>query len=318
MRLVFRADASPRIGSGHVMRTSAIAEEAISRGIECVFVGSIQNLDWVAKRIENLGFSQIILPQNFQNHPVSDVLILDSYTLDICDSFVQPNRWDKIISIADFCTPNYPSNLIIHPGIDGSWFKGEPKNFLFGARYVPMRKEIERTTHIVEGLADNVVIFGGGADHFNFALAVASKLVHISGFGKAIFVSDDHQTIEVMDSRFQVVPFGKSIDKMINAADLVFTTASTSSLEIIARGLPLGIACAVKNQTKHYQNLVELGLASPLGQRTSSGLWELNTKEMEMLIGNPLYRFGLKGVNSIKVDLLGSKRVVDAILKLLQ
>jgi hypothetical protein len=60
MRFVFRADASREIGSGHVMRSSVLAEEAISRGFECVFIGKISDLDWVAKRISTLGFTQVL------------------------------------------------------------------------------------------------------------------------------------------------------------------------------------------------------------------------------------------------------------------
>ena len=42
MRYVLRADASESIGAGHVMRSSAIAEELIARGENVVFVG----YDW--------------------------------------------------------------------------------------------------------------------------------------------------------------------------------------------------------------------------------------------------------------------------------
>ena len=59
MRFVFRADASIEIGAGHVMRSSAIAEEAISQGIECVFVGSILDMDWLTDRIRGLGFFEV-------------------------------------------------------------------------------------------------------------------------------------------------------------------------------------------------------------------------------------------------------------------
>ncbi len=59
MRNVLRADASQSMGAGHVMRSSAIAEELISRGNNVIFVGRISNLPWVEKRIASLGFSQV-------------------------------------------------------------------------------------------------------------------------------------------------------------------------------------------------------------------------------------------------------------------
>ena len=59
MRYVLRADASQTIGAGHVMRSSAIAEELIARGKEVLFIGKISNLPWVENRISGLGFTEI-------------------------------------------------------------------------------------------------------------------------------------------------------------------------------------------------------------------------------------------------------------------
>lgn len=59
MRYVLRADASQSMGAGHVMRSSAIAEELIARGEDVIFVGQISDLPWVEERIASLGFSHI-------------------------------------------------------------------------------------------------------------------------------------------------------------------------------------------------------------------------------------------------------------------
>ena len=76
MRYVFWADASPLIGSGHVMRSSAIAEEMIRRGLEVVSIGAITGLPWVSNRIKNLGYSKVVLhPTEFDSNPKNDILI---------------------------------------------------------------------------------------------------------------------------------------------------------------------------------------------------------------------------------------------------
>ena len=90
MRYVFRADASQSIGSGHVMRSSAIAEELIARGEIVIFVGQISNVPWLAQRINNLGFSQILSsPESFMSNPITYVLILDSYIVTVEEIFIQ-------------------------------------------------------------------------------------------------------------------------------------------------------------------------------------------------------------------------------------
>jgi spore coat polysaccharide biosynthesis predicted glycosyltransferase SpsG len=66
------------------MRSSAIAEELIRRGEDVIFVGQISDLAWVEARIAALGFSQIHSnPTKFNSNPDSDVLILDSYEIEI-------------------------------------------------------------------------------------------------------------------------------------------------------------------------------------------------------------------------------------------
>ncbi len=79
VKMVFCADASPQIGAGHVMRLSSIAEEAIARGIECYFVGSIHGVAWLEDYIRKIGFSRIL---NFQSiwevMGSQNILVIDS------------------------------------------------------------------------------------------------------------------------------------------------------------------------------------------------------------------------------------------------
>ena len=51
---------------------------------------------------------------------------------------------------------------------------------------------------------------------------------------------------------------------MIRNVDLILTTSSTSSLEFIACGPPVGVACAVENQKQYYAALGQLGIATQL------------------------------------------------------
>ena len=90
MRFVFRADASMSIGSGHVMRSSAIAEEAIARGIPSIFVGKISDLTWVSEQIRGLGFIQVLENSSeFIPDKNRDILIFGSHEIPTDDVFVQ-------------------------------------------------------------------------------------------------------------------------------------------------------------------------------------------------------------------------------------
>lgn len=298
------------------MRSAAIAEEAISRGIECIFAGAVQHVGWVSQRIGTLGFSQILEPNEFESDFTNDILILDSYTLEVNDDFIQPARWKKIIVLSDEITPNYRGDLFIHPGLDGAWYRGNKENFLYGPRFIPLRKSIRDQSHQQREFINKIVIFGGGTDPFNFALSAAKVLMGIDGFVVASFFSKDETGIGRLDSRFIVNDFGSLLDKEIESADLVFTTASTSSLEVIARGIPLGVACAVSNQSNYHDAIVRNGLASSIGERVKTNSWKLDEKEMRKMIEDLSYRRNLVSGSKGLVDFDGASRIIDSILRL--
>ena len=136
------------------------------------------------------------------------------------------------------------------------------------------------------------------------------------GFDEAVFISLEKEKIESWDKRFRVEPFGASLDREIANADLVLTTSSTSSLEVLAREIPLGVGCAVDNQVSYYKELIKLDVAAPLGVRTNKGGWKLNQELITALLTSAEMRNKLVRNASGVVDLSGASRIVDAILKL--
>ena len=160
------------------------------------------------------------------------------------------------------------------------------------------------------------MIFGGGSDKFHLASAIANELIEIKLFEKAVFFTDLKQEISSLDSRFQIADFGAALDDVLEDADLVFTTASTSSLEIIAREIPLGVCRSVSNQGPYLKALSEKGLAVGVGSLNISGKWTLDSVLIRALFSDLNLRFLLRKNSSGFVDLLGSQRIVDEIQKL--
>jgi spore coat polysaccharide biosynthesis predicted glycosyltransferase SpsG len=129
--MVFRADATPQIGAGHVMRLSAIAEEAIKRGFECFFAGNICDIEWLDDHVNKLGFSQVLKPEYISR--VMDnqsVLIIDSYHIPVDHFSLSPQSWKFIVSISDAQTPDYISKLVVAPGMDAGGINQKSSNFL--------------------------------------------------------------------------------------------------------------------------------------------------------------------------------------------
>ena len=103
---------------------------------------------------------------------------------------------------------------------------------------------------------------------------------------------------------------------MSRDADLILTTSSTSSLEFIARGFCVGVACAVENQKQFYDDLAQLGIAAQIGRHSLSSGWNLEKNTIYKLITDASFRVDLTNKALGLIDFNGATRIVDAIISL--
>ena len=317
MRFIFRADASKEIGSGHVMRSSVLAEEAISQGFECIFVGEILDLDWVSLRISKLGFSQVYSSQEMFNAKAeSDVLILDSYSIPISDPFIQKKSWKMLMTISDEITPRYESDIELRPGLAKEILSQEAPLVLSGPDYILIRKGIAKSTREkMGGGVLRVLVVGGGSDPFGFVAAIAELLASVETDMEVHLFTNQAILIDT-ETHFIEHEIGSELDLIANSVDLVLTTASTSALEFIAREIPTGVACAVENQKETYEQIGRLGFGSQIGVRNSRGDWEFDKKEIVELLDDRSKRDSLVLATQMLIDLKGAKRVFDTLVTL--
>ena len=316
MRYVLRADASQTMGSGHVMRLFAIAEELLARDQKVIFVGSVSNVQWLKQRLSEIDFFETFEKDlMFISNPITDVLILDAYHIPVENYFIQKKNWKAIAALVDKTTPNYDVDLQIYPSITLDWKPTTVKRFLTGPKYIPLRKSIIKKTEM-ENVSNKlkIVVVGGGTDLHNFANAIAMSLMSLPEIFQVNLFSD-HMNNQDLDFRFNIIPFGTDLDEKVNDADLVFTTASTSCLEFIAREITVGMGCAVDNQEQYYESFSKLNIAVPIG-RYINGSWKINHDKIKDLITNSDLREELKLNIKNVIDLNGSKRIVDEIVKL--
>jgi len=317
MRFVFRADASLAIGSGHVMRSSAIAEEVIARGIPAVFVGTVSELPWVKDHIHSLGFADFLVETaDFQSDSNEDILVLDSYVIPVSESFIQPPKWRAVVNIFDESTPQYKCDLRIHPGLTVNWRQLSDTPTVSGPAYTPLRKSIKKLEPSQRMKNLEIAVVGGGVDLTQFVLAITNVLSESkTNFHAILFLSDGDLHNLDLDSRFSIFPIGQGLDEIANKADLVFTTASTTSLEFLARGATVAIGCSVENQELYFEELRKGNYASPIGNFLNNQ-WNLDTEMIHKLINSEELRSTLKANSDDLIDLDGAKRIVDEILKL--
>ena len=315
MKFVFRADASASLGSGHAMRCAAVAEEAKSRGIECLHLGSLGQIKWLEKYFELIDIPQLSNAALGRLDFSDSVLITDAYHLDPNQEVFNSLDWKLRVVIADDSTPKYRADLIIHPGLESNFESWNFARVLAGPAYIPFRKSIVKRGKISFPQSKaKVVIFGGGTDPFDFAGHFSKILKNFLEFSSAVVFTDSH--FEIADERFKSKKFGVELDSEISSSDIVFATASTSSLEVIAREVPVGIACVIDNQEMNYETLGRLEVAARIGRRKPDGEWEFDLKSIHRLLNDSIFRNELVNASQKLIDLDGSKRIVDEIFLL--
>lgn len=315
IRYIFRADASSQEGVGHILRSIGIIEELISQNHTVYFIGQITDAPWVLKKIESLGFAKILSKESdFEPNSNFDVLILDSYTLEIDSNFVKMDNWKSIVLIFDEFTPKYQAKLGVHPGIRNEWKLENLSKIVSGPRFIPLRKNILKIENSFDEENLVITVLGGGTDSKNFVPEMAKILKNIPGiFTVNLFTNKPNEVVS--DHRFKVFKLGNSLDLVGNKTHLAFSTASTSSLEFIARECALGICCTTQNQESYYNDLYALGLAEQIG-RYSDGKWDLNKEIIELLVTSKEYRTNCKKNTVGYLDFDGAKRVVQEITSL--
>ena len=317
MRFIFRADASLDIGSGHVMRSSVLAEEAISRGFECIFVGRIWNLPWVSERIANLGFSKLITNEcDFEPQKKSDILILDSYSIPISNLFISKKNWKLVLSVCDAISPKYESDVELRPGLETVYFARSKPIVLSGPNYILIRKGIQKSNRVNSFRGTpRVLIVGGGSDPYGFVESIAEVLGSVK-LKMDVYAFTDRPLPKDSHVRFFRHDIGFDLDMIANSVDVVFTTASTLSLEFIAREIPAGVSCAVDNQKAYYDELGRLKYASQIGVYNPRGVWEFNLPAIKELLVSQNQQQMLKNAMDSLIDLRGASRVIDTLVEL--
>ena len=102
------------------------------------------------------------------------------------------------------------------------------------------------------------------------------------------------------------------LDTFALTSDLAITTASTTCLEFIARGIAVGIGCAVKNQEQYYESLPKQKVAAPIGKYLS-GTWVIDETNITKLVESEEMRQRLRSKAKELIDLDGAKRIIDHI-----
>jgi|CXWL01.1.fsa_nt_gi UDP-2,4-diacetamido-2,4,6-trideoxy-beta-L-altropyranose hydrolase len=203
MKVVFRADASNRMGIGHLMRCLTLAEALRNRGVETGFI-SRAHLGNLVELLQRQAMPVTVLPPPPQSTGVTseeyatwlgvtqaedaeqtiqalhgdrpDWLVVDHYGLDAdWEQRLRPHT-AQLMVIDDLANPCHDCDLLLNQnysaGGENRYKDLVPENcrLLLGPRYALLRPEYEayrRTLRLRDGEVRRVLVFFGGSDPHN-------------------------------------------------------------------------------------------------------------------------------------------------------
>ncbi|MBN2309466.1 MAG: UDP-2,4-diacetamido-2,4,6-trideoxy-beta-L-altropyranose hydrolase [Candidatus Hydrogenedentes bacterium] len=340
--LIIRADASTRMGSGHLMRCLALAEAwaASGRGVTVV---SACTVDALCERVRAAGYERIPVEQP---HPApgdlaiairaasahdEPAVVVDGYHFDAAYLAGVADAGFSVLAIDDYAhAESYPVDIILNqnPGAEDLPYRGAARTrFLLGPRYALLRGEFARWRtwqRAVPAQGRRVLVSLGGSDPANAtgtivdALALSQtpglEAVIVAGAASP-HIEELRQAVGRAGGALQLVHDVADMAERMAWADVAVSAGGTTCWELAFMGLPNAVVVIAENQAPTARALAHAGVSLFLGDgpgleaRAVAGT-------LDRLLGDKALRSDMSRRGRALVDGQGAQRVADTLIEL--
>lgn len=293
MNFLIRADASIKIGTGHIMRCLALAQAWQDTQGQPIFIlaNSVPALE---ERLKSEGMEVVHLtaePGSLEDAQETAALahqfetnwvVVDGYQFGSEYQQTIKNSGLRLLFIDDYGhAEHYYADLVLNQNIsaDEQWYQHrEPyTQLLLGTRYTLLRREFwqwREWQRTVPPVATKVLVTLGGADPDNVTLKViqALQLVEVEKLEAVVVVGGSNPHYESLemagqDSRFPI-RLQRNVTNMPELmawADVAISAGGSTCWELAFMGLPSILLVLAENQRAIAQKLATLNQAINLG-----------------------------------------------------
>jgi len=261
MNILFRVDALPQTGFGHLIRSLSIAIELKSKyTFQVIFAGSYDKN--ACKKFDKAG---IVYHQNIENKNeesfILNIVKEDSIELVFFDTLIEYKK-DFVLNLKEntttlffhsLCEGAYYSDITILPSahhpekvINNPVWKHNGVSFYHGFRYIPINKELKKYRNFNNKISEKPVISltTGGSDPRGVMLKLL-PLFDLGNFADYTIISLVGESFTFMKELCCLVDslpdniFLKTFSyENLKNSDLVISTFGVTSYELIYMGVP--------------------------------------------------------------------------------
>jgi UDP-2,4-diacetamido-2,4,6-trideoxy-beta-L-altropyranose hydrolase len=332
--LLIRADASPAIGTGHVMRCLALAQGWADLGGRCIFAMA-RCTESVRARLELEGFEAVYLPVNPGSSKDALQTAAQAINNEACflvvDGYNFGSRYQELIRSLGlqilFLDDNghadhYYADLVLNQNIHARQElyprKESYTQLLLGTQYALLRREFWKCrnwTREIPETARRILVTFGGSDPSNATCEVIRSLKILDNEDIQLRVvlggsNNLHKSLSAIPRQpwVKIERNVQNMPKLMAWADVAISGAGTTVWELAFMGLPSLIMVVADNQKMAASELQKTGCFKLVDSRNF-------TKELVLLMSSKFLRSIYSNRCKNLVDGLGYQRVLSAMFE---
>jgi len=341
--ILFRADATPAMGTGHVMRCLALAEALRDRGFDVAFA-SAELTPSMARRLaaEEIAVREIDPAADMAAAATSAVAReLGAHAL-VVDGYQFLADWRlalKALGLPVLAFQDQDDGVPLHADLvlnaaadpaDARWRQPAPEaRFLTGPSHVLLRRELRRAMaapSVPVRERSSILVTFGGADPAGLTLPVTAALDRLLGPDVALDVVIGGSVPEAGRLALCAAALGDQIaihldpremGPIMARAGLAVSAAGGTIGELAALGVPALIAVVADNQTPGAARAVADGWCEAFDARAADAV-EVIAARAAALWADPVQREAMALRTVGLIDAGGAERVVDALVEAMQ
>jgi UDP-2,4-diacetamido-2,4,6-trideoxy-beta-L-altropyranose hydrolase len=333
--LLIRADASPEIGTGHVMRCLAFAERWVQARGQAVLV-SAQPANWLGERAAALGLEVVplVVPPGssadardlarLAQDGRAEWVLVDGYHFGESYQRELQEAGLRLLLIDDTShLPRYHADIILNQnlGAQASLYRGktEKSRMLLGSRFALLRGEFLKWRDWQRAFAQRgrkVLVTLGGSDPDNATLKVIQALDQcaVPDLQATVVVGASNPNLATLTAAaassrvVRLVEKASNLPELMAEADLAIAAGGATAWELAFMGLPMLLLILADNQAGNAESLHHMCAAQNLGwprQRSPAQL----ARAIEDLLADRDIRTAMSACGRRLVDGHGAFRV---------